>query len=298
MSQEFRSDGTGKETLSLFIALNVNNDDYPPWLHSCVAPRCSYQIFGDRAKPDTVAYSSGIESGYGNFGFRGRFQMDWALKNVKFTYFLRVDEDGFLCVDALLRELDEMPRVKFIMGRFHCDRTKARMDENFMLLSRDIVNYYAKGWETGTLPFHGESTLALNIGSQLSRLWHEESWTFRDEPNRIRWDESFGIADVCTQYFWMHHLNSMQIRNVHVALNKKSGDMRKSTRDDHFQQFFNSTACGWNDSLPAFENLDRVAYSRGKRGSTLYHDFRPRGKRPHVGARSKSDTLFGGQLAT
>ena len=168
------------------------------------------------------------------------------------------------------------------MGRFHCDRTKARMDENFMLLSRDILTYYVKGWQTGSLPFHGETTLALNIGSQLSRLWQEESWTFRDEPNRIRWDESFGIADVCTQYFWMHHLNSTQVRRMHTALSRTSGNVRKSPQEDNFPRFFNSTACGWDDLLPAFDNLERVAYTRGKRGTTLYHDFRGTEKYPHT----------------
>jgi len=266
----------GTEEPVLFIAVNVNYGRDPPWLRDCTLPSCRYQVFGDRTRAGTVTYSSNIGRGYGNFGFRGRFQMDWAREHADFKYFLRVDEDGYLCVSALLQDLNKMPREKLLMGRFHCDFKKTRMDENFMLLSRDILEYFAQSWQANTLPFHGDSTLALNIGSQLSRLAKEESWTFRDEPNRIRWDEEFELVDACTRYFWMHHLNSTQIRNIHSTLHRVEHSSGHSYQHERIpRRIFNSTGCGW-DGLPPFHNLERVAYHRGERGSTLYHDFRPK----------------------
>ena len=274
-SQAIHSGHFEKEAILLFIAVNVNYGDYPLWLRECTRPRCAYQVFGDHPRAEMVTYSADIGDGYGNFGFRGRFQMMWALEHANFTYFLRVDEDGYLCVNSLFQDLQAMPQKKFLMGRFHCDFAKARMDENFMLFSRDVAEYFSRGWQEGTLPFHGEATLALNIGSQLSRLMEENSWTFRDEPTRIRWDETFRTVDVCTRYFWLHHLSSTQIREIHSMLPELDAHMQGSSkREERSKLFFNSTGCGW-DGLPEFHDLERVAYSRGKRGPTLYHDFRP-----------------------
>ena len=132
-----------------------------------------------------------------------------------FDYFLRVDEDGFLCIDSLLSTLPSKPPKHFLRGRFHCDATMARMDENFMLFSRDAVQYFLSGWNDGSVPFHGETTLALNVGSQLSSLHAEHGWTFQSEPHRIRWDEPIRKTDGCSTHIWFHHLAPVAAGRCH-----------------------------------------------------------------------------------
>jgi len=266
------------DEFTLFIAVNVNRVQNPPWLEDCNQPTCSYQIFGDHASQSVVAYPAEVGTGYGFFGSRGRFQMDWALNHVSYTYFLRVDEDGYLCVRALLEELKQMPKSNFLMGKFHCDVRKARMDENFMLFSRDVVEYFTTSWNHSMLPFYGESTLVLNIGSQLSRLWVREGWTFRDEQKLIRWDEPFEPAEGCAQYFWMHHLNVHEINLVHDVLHSSKGMASLKHRRQNQQITLNETGCGWL-GIPAFHDLAHVAFTRGNRGATLFHDFRPNSSR-------------------
>ena len=213
-----------------------------------------------------VTYPSSFPKGYGFFGLRGRFQMERALNGEHhFDYFLRVDEDGYLCVDSLLATFLSLPQQRFLVsGRFHCDPEKARMDENFMLLSRDAVKYFIDGWANGSLPFHGDSTLALNVGTQLARLHTTHGWTFQSEPLRIRWDEPIKDTDSCNTHLWFHHLTQHQRRVMHT---KVTSTIRPGG-------VLNNTGCGWPDGLPSFKNLKSVQYHRGHRGQTLTHDFR------------------------
>ena len=125
--------------------------------------------------------------------------MQWAVSHIKLQFFLRLDEDGYLCVDSLMQELPHLIDRHFISGRFHCDPGKTRTDENFMLISRNSEEYFLQGWVNSRLPFDGATMLALNICSQIVRLWREEGWTFRGDQLRPRWVEPFDIEDVCRQ---------------------------------------------------------------------------------------------------
>merc|ERR1712176_557811 len=148
---------------TLFIALNCKDPSVIPiwWLKDCLPPLCMYQIFGDQYSniSNTVVYPSRlIQSGYRNFGYRGRFQMDWAVANFDFDWFLRVDEDGYLCIDSLLHTLyhESAPKQRFFFGRFYCRKEKARADENFLLMSSDVIRYFTKGWNKFLIAFNGQ----------------------------------------------------------------------------------------------------------------------------------------------
>lgn len=64
-----------------------------------------------------------IEGGYGtkednNFLERALYQFEYASKNYDFDYFLRVDDDSFLCLHRLMFELRSYPSRQFFMGRY------------------------------------------------------------------------------------------------------------------------------------------------------------------------------------
>ena len=55
-----------------------------------------------------------------NFARRYLWMLNWANARYKFEYFLRVDDDYFVCMDRLLLELPYRPRTKLYWGHVHC----------------------------------------------------------------------------------------------------------------------------------------------------------------------------------
>lgn len=55
-----------------------------------------------------------------NFSLRLLALFEWAKKNMKFDYLLRIDDDHFLCLDRLIEELPFRPRNRLYWGHLHC----------------------------------------------------------------------------------------------------------------------------------------------------------------------------------
>ena len=55
-----------------------------------------------------------------NFARRYLWMLNWANARYKFDYFLRIDDDYFVCMDRLLLELPHRPRNKLYWGHVHC----------------------------------------------------------------------------------------------------------------------------------------------------------------------------------
>ena len=55
-----------------------------------------------------------------NFAIRLLAVLDWVKDNAEFDFFLRIDDDHFLCLDRLVRELPYRPREKLYWGYLHC----------------------------------------------------------------------------------------------------------------------------------------------------------------------------------
>ena len=219
---------------AIFIIINSRDSSYVPvWLEECKAPLCGYQVFADYEvnsantsnKFSTVVYPDYIRNstGYSSFGYRGRFQMEWAVENANFDWLVKVDDDGYLCVESLLHALmDDIhaaPKEKFIFGMFHCDIRRIRPDENFYTMSFDVVQYFVRGWNKGLVRFDGRLTLGLNIGVMLSHLHHKCNWTFWNDSVRLLWKRPKGAFD-CNRYIWIHHLNPEEINLYHDSHKK------------------------------------------------------------------------------
>ena len=56
-----------------------------------------------------------------NFALRYLWMLKWANSRYKFQYFLRVDDDYFVCMDRLVRELPQRPRKKLYWGHINCN---------------------------------------------------------------------------------------------------------------------------------------------------------------------------------
>ncbi len=58
-----------------------------------------------------------------NFAVKYVWMLQWANERYDFQYFLRLDDDYFICFDKLMLELNVFrPKQKFQWGWLHCDR--------------------------------------------------------------------------------------------------------------------------------------------------------------------------------
>ena len=76
------------------------------------------------------------------FGKRYLYHLLWAVQNFDFDYFLRMDDDYFICLDRLMNELPMPPQKMYHWGYVHCDSHVVRPDESMMMYSRDLVETF------------------------------------------------------------------------------------------------------------------------------------------------------------
>ncbi len=62
-----------------------------------------------------------------NFALQYLWMLEWVNKTYDFQYFLRLDDDYFVCFEKLMLELEVVrPRERFQWGWLHCDSGKGR----------------------------------------------------------------------------------------------------------------------------------------------------------------------------
>ncbi len=175
-----------------------------------------------------------IDSGYGDkehnaYGLRARFQTKWAMSNFRnLSYFLRIDDDSFLCLDKLLYELKSAPREQFFWGRYWCRKFRNRADESFMLFSRDVAkllsddNYIGKiipfdnsvtfGWNFGYLSW----VLNLTVFDDQSRIDSQQGYLTKYMHNQAG-AESLELSAFCENYIYAHHVQPTTIVSTYHA---------------------------------------------------------------------------------
>lgn len=165
---------------------------------------------------------SPIPAGRRYFGARGIYQFQYSLKHYNFSYYMRVDDDSFPCLPSILHELQFRPRNKFLWVKYWHQKRRTRIDENFMVISRDVVAYVTSGVLQDLLPFDPlvdfginftfwAQTLNLTIFDDISRLDSQQSLltTFMHRPPRLAADSLYmeNITNFCTQFIYAHHVN-------------------------------------------------------------------------------------------
>ena len=127
-------------------------------------------------------------AGYGKEnGRRELLHLQHFLSRRRFRFYLRVDDDGFLCVRQLLEELRWHHKPPLLHGRYHCHDAKARMDENYLLMSHDVASVVTAGFATGQLPFAPKLTFALSLGFLVPVLQSAMGLNVFDDGDRFVW---------------------------------------------------------------------------------------------------------------
>jgi hypothetical protein len=169
-------------------------------------------------QPLATGYGSNSENAYGQ---RALYQLAWARRRYGggLEFFLRVDDDSFLCLHRLLYELKTAPRAQFFWGRFWCREGRNRADENFMLFSADVAALLGDDAYVGKiLPFDESVTLGWNFG-----LW---SWvmnlTVFDDQTRLDAQQGYltdymhapqaadrgALSAFCDVHMYAHHVHA------------------------------------------------------------------------------------------
>eukprot|EP00188_Purpureofilum_apyrenoidigerum_P004055 Plantae.Rhodophyta-Purpureofilum_apyrenoidigerum.ctg4426.p1 GENE.Plantae.Rhodophyta-Purpureofilum_apyrenoidigerum.ctg4426~~Plantae.Rhodophyta-Purpureofilum_apyrenoidigerum.ctg4426.p1 ORF type:complete len:354 (+),score=60.92 Plantae.Rhodophyta-Purpureofilum_apyrenoidigerum.ctg4426:86-1147(+) len=167
-----------------------------------------------------------LESGYGTkednmFLARALYQFQYAQDNYNFRYFLRIDDDSFLCLHRLVFEADSYPKKQFFMGRYWCKSGRHRADENFMMFSADVAEFFSP--PSSLLPLDPKVTFAWNFGllSQVLNLTIFDDQTRIDAQQKYLTDymhhdnptdeHSNDYKTFCTRFIYAHHVKSAQV---------------------------------------------------------------------------------------
>lgn len=176
-----------------------------------------------------------------NFALKLVWAMRWMSRKFTFDFFLRLDDDYFLCLGRLLDELDatlsiaESPSTIYA-GHMHCKHSATRIDEAYLLLSAELVRRavvtpdlkcsnhagVSAGWwftEGNVLNQHGDVE------------WVNDPRLDADGKYLGRPPEPF-FADTCLTHMGVHHAYPSKMLQVWESAKDKPGPAAGKTADD------------------------------------------------------------------
>lgn len=173
-----------------------------------------------------------IEPGM-NFALKLLWGMRWMSEHYTFDFFLRLDDDYFLCLERLLNELDatvaaaQRP-LKIYAGHRYCDlEGQIRIDEAYLLLSAPLVDRILTTnnlWCGG----HGGVTAAwwFTAGRALNKR-RDVEWVhdFRldHDGDLFLADASRHFPNVCATHMGVHHAYADTIPQMWKAAQGRPG---------------------------------------------------------------------------
>ena len=154
------------------------------------------------------------------FGLRFLYHAKWASATYDFQYFLRVDDDYFVCLKKLLNELPLRPKKNLCWGYFHCELNTSWIDESWMLYSRNIIDrFLTQDARTMLCHPHADQQISIWLNNISDRVY------FHDNRLHHRVSDSFDwqTRDVCDTYLGVHRAFAGRM----LQLGKDSGDGAK-----------------------------------------------------------------------
>ncbi|XP_032239906.2 titin [Nematostella vectensis] len=140
-----------------------------------------------------------------NFGLRLLYTMEWSLAKYHYDFFLRLDDDYFICIEKLLHELQYQIKVKVAWGFWHCDTPYVvYLDESFALLSHDLIVTFLS-WDDKTLLCHayGDQQLALWL-NQISDVNAFNDYRLHHHPPAHKYAHFQKMENICERYLGLH----------------------------------------------------------------------------------------------
>lgn len=147
--------------------------------------------------------------------------MEWAQAKLKPKFFLRIDDDYFLCIEKLLHELTERPQQKLVWGSWHCDKpTAVFVDESFMLLTFDLVDLFMS-FDEQTLLCHpfGDQQLALWLTNYSVKFTGFHDVRLHHNPPASKSTKLKTMRNICEVYLGLHGTYPNEMRTFWSVAN-------------------------------------------------------------------------------
>ena len=154
------------------------------------------------------------------FGLRFLSQIRWAFAKFDFQYFLRIDDDYFLCLKRLLAELPWRPKQNLVWGSFHCEAGITWIDESFMIFTPDIIDKFLSQNESTRLCHpHADQQIGIWLNDIPSRhLVHDSRLHHADAPASFS-PQFVNVTNVCDSYLGIHGTYEDKMRYFGVNSN-------------------------------------------------------------------------------
>ncbi|XP_012564874.2 uncharacterized protein LOC101237488 isoform X1 [Hydra vulgaris] len=176
-------------------------------------------------------YFQNLTGGY-DFGKRFLYHMAWAMQNFIFDYFLRTDDDYFLCIKKLLDEIPMPPKNLYHWGWVHCIKDMVRPDESIILLSKDLIEKF--------LYQDPQKMLCHRWGGQMIGIWinnlginnfrYKHDTRLHHDPPAEHVPYFNNKTDICSSYIGIHGSYPSKMRsfwnssNFNTFINNKTLD--------------------------------------------------------------------------
>lgn len=148
--------------------------------------------------------------------------LNFFTRNNNFDYFIRVDDDYFLCLDHILYEVSKRPPKSLYWGYIHCTRHVVRVDEGFMILTRDIIEEALAKVNT--------TLMCSALGDQAVALWVADSKlniTYFSDNDRVIHaatgykSKEYQVEGLCQKYLGLHRSYPKYMLNYWKLVNKQ-----------------------------------------------------------------------------
>lgn len=187
-----------------------------------------------------------------NFGMRLLFLMEWVQTKYKPEFFLRIDDDYFLCIERLLNELPQRPKKNVVWGFWHCDLpTVTFIDESFILLSYDLVETFLS-WNEETLLCHpfGDQQLGIWL-NYLPNFKGFFDFRLHHHPPASKNSNIRNLNNICDRYLGLHGTYPEDMRRFWSRANDGKKALTKwipvYPKACHHRPYFK-----WQDIKPMF----------------------------------------------
>ncbi|XP_068675190.1 uncharacterized protein [Montipora foliosa] len=144
-----------------------------------------------------------------SFGLRYLYQMMWAAVKYNFTYFLRLDDDYFVCLERLKCELRHRPTKMLSWGWFHCTfKDLIYVDEAWTLFTHDVVmRFLSQDPQRILCHPHADQEIPIWINSVFNKgdnLTHFDDRRLHHYPpaRRVKMFET--LTNVCDSFLGIH----------------------------------------------------------------------------------------------
>ncbi len=139
------------------------------------------------------------------FGIRYMYHLAWAASNYNFDYFLRMDDDYFICLDRVINELPMPPVGNFHWGWVHCIKNITRPEESTIMFSYDVIARFLSQ-DPSKLFCHpwADQLIAVWVEQlNLPILYHTDP-RLHHHPPAESLKEFQNPKDICVRYIGVH----------------------------------------------------------------------------------------------